>query len=87
MNEVQDNEQQELLAQIQQLEMQFVAKLTKQARERFGNIKAANPQGYVQIMIALSQTFTNMENVNDEQFKEMLRQLQPKKRDIKITRK
>jgi programmed cell death protein 5 len=87
MNEVQDNEQQELLAQIQQLEMQFVTKLTKQARERFGNIKTANPQGYVQMMIALSQTFTNMESVNDEQFKEMLRQIQPKKRDIKITRK
>lgn len=87
MNENQDNNQQELLAQIQQLEMQFIAKLSKRARERFGNIKAANQEQAVQIMIALSQTITNMESVNDEQFKEMLRQIAPKKRDIKITRK
>lgn len=64
--------------------------LTTDARERLGRIKVARPEVAENIenqLIMLAQSGRLKNKINDEQLRELLSKLLPKKRDIKIRRK
>ena len=79
--------QQRLKQQIQMILMQI---LEPDARERLNTIKLTKPDfaGAVeQQLVALAQSGRLKQKITDAQFKELLRQLAPAKRDYSITRK
>lgn len=85
-------EQQEVQIQ-QRLEAQKQSMLrrilTSEARQRLTNLKIARPQFASQIelqLIQIAQQGRINLPITDEQLKEILRRLQPTKRDIKIRR-
>ena len=64
--------------------------LTNEARERLGRIKAARPEVAENIenqLIMFAQSGQLKNKINDEQLRELLSKLIPKKRDIKIKRR
>ena len=64
--------------------------LTTEARERLGRIKAARPEAAENIenqLIMFAQSGQLKNKINDEQLRELLSKLIPKKRDIKIRRR
>ena len=64
--------------------------LTDDARERLGRIKAARPEMAENIenqLIMLAQSGRLKNKINDEQLRELLSKLLPKKRDITIRRR
>ena len=64
--------------------------LTTEARERLGRIKVARPEIAENIenqLIVLAQSGRLKNKINDEQLRELLSKLIPKKRDIKIRRR
>ncbi len=63
--------------------------LTSEARERLNNIKMAKPEFADQLenqLIGLVQSGRLKSMITDAQFKEILRQIMPKKREISIKR-
>jgi len=81
--------EQELVQQIQLMEENLRKRLTREALLRYGNIKAANPETAIKILVAITGYInrTNIEIINDRDFKTILKKIIPKKRDIRITRK
>jgi programmed cell death protein 5 len=64
--------------------------LTDDARERLGRIKAARPELAENLenqLIMLAQSGRLKNKINDEQLRELLSKLLPKKRDITIRRR
>ncbi len=64
--------------------------LTTEARERLGRIKVARPEVAENIenqLIMLAQSGRLKNKINDEQLRELLSKLIPKKRDIRIKRR
>lgn len=64
--------------------------LTDDARERLGRIKAARPEladNLENQLIMLAQSGRLKNKINDEQLRELLSKLLPKKRDITIRRR
>lgn len=81
----QQQEQAQFMEQVEKLEQAARQKLTKDALMRLGNVKAANPEVALQAMAAIMQIKKDV--INDDDLKHILKMIQPKKRDIKITRK
>ncbi len=72
------------------LEQAIKQVLTKEARERFGSLKAAYPEKAQHVVMLLAQAINSGQlpgQITDEQFKELLRRLDSGKKDITITRK
>jgi programmed cell death protein 5 len=79
--------QQRVKSQMQMVLMQI---LEPDARERLNTIKLTKPEfaGAVeQQLVALAQSGRLRSKITDSQFKELLRQIAPTKRDYSITRK
>ena len=82
-------EETQIKQQIEQLESIVKTKLTKEALERYGNIRAAHPEKAVQALIVISQLMQTgqAEMIDDTMLKKILRRLTPQKREFKIRRK
>lgn len=83
-------EQIQLQKQVEMLEMIAKQKMTKEAISRYGNLKAAHPEKAIQIIAVLAQAIQQgqiTEQVTDEKLKSMLMQLEPPKKEFKITKK
>ena len=81
-------EQMQLQQQIQQLEMVVKQKLTKKALERFGNVKAAHPEKAIQLLAVLGQAIQagQLNEIDDDQLKEILIKITPEKKEFNIKR-
>lgn len=82
----QAQEEEQLRSQIDQLESFVKPRLTREALSRYGNIKTAFPDKAVQVLVILYQAMTkrNIKEINDEELKELLKELEPKKKEFKI---
>ncbi len=92
LKELQEKQQEELQLQqqIQQLETVVKQFLTKEALQRYGNLKAAHPEKAIQLLVILSQLIQQGKikgKVDDQQLKEILKQITPGKKEFKIKRK
>jgi len=91
MQELQNqaNEQAQFQQQVSQLETIVKTILTKEALQRYGNIKAAHPEKAVQLLALIGQMMQkgNTRKITDEELKKMLIMITPKTKQIKITRK
>ena len=81
-------EQEQLQQQIQQLEAIVKQALTKEALERYGNLKAAFPDRAVQLLVILTQAIQSgqINKIDDKTLKEVLKKITPKKKEFKIKR-
>ena len=84
----QAQEQQQLQQQIQQLEIMVKQALTKEALERYSNLKTAFPDRAVQLLVILAQAIQSgqITKIDDNTLKEILKRLTPEKREFKIKR-
>ena len=84
----QAQEEQQLQQQVQQLELMVKQVLTKEALQRYSNLKTAFPDRAVQLLVILAQAIQNgqISKVDDNTLKEVLKKLSPEKRDVKIKR-
>lgn len=81
-------EEQQMQQQVQQLEEIVKQVLTKEALERYGNLKTAYPDRAVQLIVILAQALQSgqITKVDDDMLKEILKKLTPKKKEFKIKR-
>jgi len=81
-------EQAQVQQQLQELENLVKPRLTKEALERFGNIKAAHPEKAIQLLVTLAQLIQTgkLDSVDDRTLKEILSKLTQKK-EFKVIRK
>ena len=83
-----EEQQEELESQqkIQQLETIARQVLTKEALQRYGNIKAAHPEKAAQLLLVIGQAVQSgqINKIDDDQLKEILIKLTPEKKDFKI---
>lgn len=85
--QAQEEQQRQLDAQLQNAMRQL---LTPEARDRLNNIKLANPQMGQQLemqLVQLAQSGRIAVPVDDNMLKNILAQITPKKREIKIERR
>src|SRR3989338_568883 len=80
----QAQEEEQLQQQIQQLEIIVKQALTKEALQRYGNLKAAFPDRAVQLLVVLAQAIQSgqITKIDDNTLKELLKRLTPKKRSL-----
>ena len=74
------------------LEIESVAKkyMTQEAISRYGALKSAHLEKALQAIALIAQLASQnqiKEKINDDQFKDLLMRLEPKKRQTKIIRK
>lgn len=82
-------EQQQLEAQLKQLEALVKQFLSKEALQRYGNLRVAHQDKAVQLMVILGQAIQQgqiKEKITDEQLRNILKQLEPERKDFKIKR-
>jgi len=80
-------EQQQLQSQLEQLEAVAKQFLSKEALQRYGNLKAAHQEKAVQLLVILGQAIQQgqiKEKISDEELKKILMQIQPEKKEFKI---
>ena len=84
----QAKEEEQLKQQIEQLETIVKQALTKEALQRYGNLKAAFPDRAVQLLVILAQAIQSgqINKIDDDTLKEILKKISPKKKDVKIKR-
>jgi len=84
----QNQEEAEMKQQIAQLEMIVKQALTKEALQRYGNLKAGFPEKAVQLLVILAQAIQSgqIKNIDDNALKGILKKITPEKKDIKIKR-
>ena len=84
----QAKEEEQLKQQIEQLETIVKQALTKEALQRYGNLKAAFPDRAVQLLVILAQALQagQINKIDDDTLKEILKKISPEKRDVKIKR-
>lgn len=83
-------EQLQLQKQVEMLEGIAKQNMTKEAIIRYGNLKSAHPEKAIQILAMLAQSIQQgqiTEKITDEKLKNLLIQLQPAKKEFKITKK
>jgi DNA-binding TFAR19-related protein (PDSD5 family) len=82
-------QEQKLLQQIQQLEALVKTRMTKEAVQRYGNIRAANPELSIQVLALLGQMLQSgkVDMIDEAKFKEIMFTITPKKKEFKMTRK
>lgn len=85
----QQDEQANISQQIRQLEAIARTLFTREALERFGNIKAAHPEKAVRILASIGQMVQRgiARKISDDDLKRMLVTLQEKNTQIRIVRK
>ena len=81
-------EETQLQQQIEQLELIVKQALTKEALQRYGNLKAAHPEKAMQLLVILAQAIQQgqISQVDDKTLKEILIKLTPEKKEFKIKR-
>src|SRR3990167_7715232 len=81
-------EEQQLQQQVQQLEEIVKQVLTKEALERYGNLKAAYPDRAVQLLVILAQAIQSgqVTKINDNMLKEILKKITPQQKEFRIRR-
>ncbi len=87
--EEQLQEQQQLQTQLEQLETLVKQFLSKEALQRYGNLKAAHQDKAIQLLVILGQAIQQgqiKEKITDEKLKDILKRLQPEKKEFKIKR-
>lgn len=83
-------EQAQLQQQVEQLESAVKQYFTKEALSRYGNLKTAHPEKAVQLLVILGQAIQQgqlQQKIDDQQLKELLKRLEPEKKDFKIKRR
>jgi len=86
----QAQEEAQLQQQIEHLEGVVRQFFTKEALQRYGNLKAAHPEKAIQVLVGLGQLVQSgkiTQKITDEQLKELLKRLEPKKKEFTIKRK
>lgn len=85
----QTQEQAQFQQQVNQLETIVKTLFTKEALQRYGNLKAAHPEKAVQVLALIGQMIQKgtTKRIDDNELKKMLIMIQPKVKEIKITRK
>ncbi len=84
----QAQEEQQLQQQIQQLELMVKQVLTREALQRYSNLKTAFPDRAVQLLVVLAQAIQSgqISKVDDNTLREVLKKLSPEKKEFKIKR-
>jgi len=84
----QAQEQMQMQQQIEQLEAIVKQVMTKEALERYGNLRTAFPEKAMQILVLLAQAIQQgqLEKVDDSTLKEILKKMTPKKKEFRIKR-
>ena len=76
----------QLVQQIEDLENMVRPKLTKDALQRYGNLKSAHPEKAIQILAVLGQILQTekIKQIDDGQLKAILLKITPEKKEFKI---
>ncbi len=79
----------QLQQQIAQLEAFVKSRMTKEAAERYGNVKTAYPEIAVQALALAVQMiqYNKITTIDDNKFKEILLRVNPPRQKTKIVRK
>ncbi|PIN86760.1 hypothetical protein COV19_03070 [Candidatus Woesearchaeota archaeon CG10_big_fil_rev_8_21_14_0_10_44_13] len=74
--------------QISQVEAVVKQRLTKEALQRYSNIKAADPDKATQLLLLMAQFLQagRASTITDDMLKQILMKTAPKKREMKIRR-
>lgn len=80
------SEEQQLHAQIAQLDAVVKSKLSREALQRYSNIKVAHQELWLQSLVMLAQLIQagKIQTITDAQYRAVLEKLQPKKREMQI---
>ncbi len=82
-------EEEKLKEQVLQLEASLKAMMTKEAATRYGALKTAHPEKALNLLVALARLVEarKLAKITDELVKDLLRRMEPPKRETRIIRK